>query len=58
MNESNDRLNASAPGLGRSMVEREERLAYTLVSDMRALLRPKTAALRFCHLSRRPVINA
>ena len=45
----------SAPVLGRSKVEREERLAYSLVSDLRTLLRPGTAALRLCRLSRRPL---
>jgi len=45
----------SAPVLGRSKLEREERLAYPLVSNMRTLLRPRTAALRLCRLSRRPL---
>jgi len=45
----------SAPVLGRSKVEREERLANPLVSDMQTLLRPRTAALRLCHLS--PVLS-
>ena len=43
----------SAPVLGRSKVELEERMAYWLVSDVRTLLRPGTAALRLCHLCRR-----
>ncbi len=43
------------PSSGAANCEHEERLAYPWVLDMRTLLRPRTAALRFCRLSRCPI---
>jgi len=47
----------SAPVLGRSKLGREERLADSMVSDLRTLLWPGTAALRRGSLSRSPLGN-